>query len=266
MLRLLFQYEVEGEPIPPDIRNLKPGDTLEFLVPSGDLPAEADLLAIPPFTLLEMKGRVLEKVYAKFTAGRFSLSDGQDAAFFAWVFADTDEGPDHIALILRHAGIMLERLKDRKSLYSSHHAQRLGRLLFRLGHRRESMRCAKAVGLSPWDEGWQFQSIRGSTHTRIRNRLVRPGTITDTWQTYPSLACSSMSLPLWLRDPINRMPELVKLFNGAQSCPWIFSHLHHVFQWHLALAGKQTALREIETIDPESAGGLASPSSTPVQP
>jgi hypothetical protein len=61
------------------------------------------------------------------------------------------------------------------------------------------------------------------------------------------------------------MPELVKLFNGAQSCPWIFSHLHHVFQWHLALAGKQTALREIETIDPESAGGLASPSS-PVQP
>lgn len=265
MLRLYFRYEVEVEAAPPDISNLQPGQTMEFFVPSGDLPPVIDLLGIPPFTLPEMKARVLDRIMEDTTAGQFTMSAGQDAAFSAWVFADSDEGPEYIAVVLRHAGIMLEKLNDRKSLYSSHHAQRLGRLLFRLGHRRESMRCAKAVGLSPWDQGWQFQSIRGSTHARIRNLLNRHGAITVAWQSDPALACSAMSLPLWLKDPVSRMPELVKLFNEPKSFPWIFPCLHHIYQWHLSLAGKENALREIESFDPESAVGLAgqSPSHPP---
>jgi uroporphyrinogen-III synthase len=66
-----------------------------------------------------------------------------------------------------------------------------------------------------------------------------------------------MSMPLWLVDPVNRVPDLVELFRKADACPWIFPRLHHVYQWHLALCGKQETLREVEAVDPEFAIGLA---------
>jgi hypothetical protein len=257
MLRLYFRYEVQGEPTPPDFSKLQPGEEMEFRVPSGDLPPIMDLLGLPPFTLPEMKGRVLEWIMDAARKERFALSCGQDHAFFAWVFADTPDGPKYSEQIAEEAATMLERLNDRKSLHSSHHAQRLGRLLFRLGRRRESIRCAKAVGLSPWQQGWQFQTLVGSAHTRIRARLVRPGIISDAWTTEPALAGSAMSMPLWLVDPVNRVPDLVELFRKADACPWIFPRLHHVYQWHLALCGKQETLREVEAVDPEFAIGLA---------
>ena len=258
-LRLFFQYQEQGEATPPDFSELKPGEEMEFLVLSGDLPRIMDLLGLPPYTLPEMKGRVLEWIMDEARREQFALSSGQGQAFFAWVFADTPDGPKYSEEIAEEATAMLEKLKDRKSLCSSHHAQRLGRLLFRLGRRRESIRCAKAVGLSPWQQGWQFQSIVGSVHRRIRERLLRPGTPTDTWASEPALASSAMSMPLWLVDPVNRVSDLVDLFRKAEACPWIFPRLYHVYQWHLALCGKQDVLTEIEADAPEFAIGLGTP-------
>lgn len=257
IIRLHFQYEGQGEPARPDFSELEPGEEIEFLVPSGDLPPVMDLLGLPPFTLPEMKCRVLDWITNEVRKDQFTLSSGEDVAFFAWVFADTCEGPMHAGEILSQANTMLGKLKDRKSLYSSHHAQRLGRLLFRLGKRRESIRCAKTIGRSPWQLGWQFQSIIGSVHARIRERLLRKDVIANTWETNPALACSAMTLPLWLVKPVNRVSTLMGLFNQAASCPWIFLRMHHVYQWHLALAGKQEALDEIETIAPDWGIGLA---------
>lgn len=256
IIRLHFQYEEQGEPARPDFSELEPGEEMEFLVPSGDLPPVMDLLGLPPFTLPEMKGRVLDWITNKVRKNQFTLSSGEDDAFFAWVFADTSEGPMHVGEILSQANTMLEKLKGRKCLYSSHHAQRLGRLLFRLGKRRESIRCAKAMGRSPWQLGWQFQSIVGSVHARTRERLLRKDVIADAWEGDPALACSAMTVPLWLVNPVNRVNALMGLFKQAASCPWIFPRMHHVYQWHLALTGKQDALGEIEAIAPDYSVGL----------
>jgi hypothetical protein len=263
ILRLYFQHQEQGEATLPDISQLQPGEEIAFWVPSGDLPRLMDLLGLPPFTLPEMKARVLDWIMDEARKDRFVLTEGQDNAFFAWVFADTPEGPKYAEQVAEDAAAMLKKLNDRKCLYSRHHAQRLGRLLFRLGLRAESLRCAKAVGLSPWQQGWQFQSIVGSACHRIRESLIRPGMITDAWVTEPALACSAMSMPLWLVEPVNRVPDLVKLFEKADICPWMFPRLHHVYQWHLALCGKQSALAEIETLAPAWGIGLAAQARLP---
>ena len=258
MIRLSAEYEnlTEATSQPPDLRHLKPGDSMEFTVPSGDLPVVCDLLALPPSTLPEMKTRVLDRIMENTMDGRFELTEGQDWVFSAWAFADTCESSDHISVVLRQVATTLKKLGDRKNLHSSHHAQRLGRFLFRLGLRGDSMRCAKAVGISPWEHGWQFQSLRASTHNRIRDLLIRPETNTDAWSIEPALACSAMSIPLWLANPINRVEALQKLFQMSADCPWLFPRLQHVFQWHLALVGKQKALHEIEVIAPDWSVGL----------
>lgn len=257
ILRLYFQYREQSEATPPDLSKFKPGEEVTFLIPSGDLPPIMDLLGLPQCTLPEIKNRVLDWIINEAQERRFALSCGQDNAFLAWMFANTPDGPKYSEKIAKEAASVLEQLRVGKSLYCSHHAQRLGRLLFRLGRRRESLRCAKAVGLSLCQSGWQFQAIVGSSHRRIRERLLRPGIISDTWTSEPALASSAMSMPLWLVDSVDRVPDLMKLFGKADACPWIFPRLHQIYQWHLALCGKQETLREVEAFDPEFAIGLA---------
>ena len=267
MVCLLDPYEESAECVVPDLSKLKIGETAHFHVPSGDLHPVLDLLGLPPVTLPEMKGRILDQIMREITEGRFTMSDGQDTALTAWVFADTSEGPERLAEVRHLAGKTLSKLHDRRSLHSSHHGQRFGRLLFRFGRRSESMRFAKALGISPWARGWQFQPITRAAHTRIRQLLVKPGMVSDAWQQDPALACAAMSLPLWLTDAVSRVPALVELFNNAHACPWVFPRLYHVFQWHLALAGKQQSLREVEAISADCAVGLADNSLThPVHP
>ena len=257
MIRLYFANENQGAPTPPDFRKLKLGEEMEFQVPSGDLPPVMDLLGLPPSTLPEMKRRVLDKISHGMSNGTFELSQGQDVAFPAWVSADSCESSDHISVVLRQMDTTLEKLGSKSSLHGRHHTRRLGRLLFRLGLRRDSMRCAKAIGISPWEQGWQFQSIRGSSHTRIREHLIHAGMDTDAWAAEPALACSAMSSPLWLMTPLNRVNDLMRLFQKSSQCPWLFPRLGHVFQWHLALIGKQDALLEIGSIAPDWSVGLA---------
>ena len=80
---------------------------------------------------------------------------------------------------------------------------------------------------------------------------------TDRWLTDPALACSYMSIPLWLQDGICRINQLTSLFGQARQCPWLYPQMNQVFQWHLALASNQNALHEIAAIDPEGQVGLA---------
>lgn len=65
-----------------------------------------------------------------------------------------------------------------------------------------------------------------------------------------------MSLPLWLVDGVSRVPELTQLFNQAAAFPWIFPRLYHVFQWHLAIAGKRQALKEVSGMCTDNDLGL----------
>ena len=257
MSHLLNQHEEAVECVMPDISKLKIGEEAIFHVPSGDLHPVIDLLGLSPFTLPEMKGRVLDKIIQDVTDGQFSMSKGQDLAFMAWVMADTSEGPARLARVMRQAANTLKKLLERKNLHNSHHGQRLGRLLFRLGLRSASMSFAKALGISPWERGWQHQPITRAAHARLRQILVKPDKVSDAWQRDPALACSAMSVPLWLSEAINRVPALVLLFNQAHACPWIFPRLYHVFQWHLALAGKQKALRKVEAVRADCSVGLA---------
>ena len=196
--------------------------------------------------------------------GTFEMSQGQDIAFPAWSFVDAREASVHSAAVIRQVESTLKELGEKSNLHARHHTRRLGRLLFRLGLRRESMRCAKALGISPWEQGWQFQVIRGSSHTRIRQRLIRPGMDADAWAADPALACSAMSIPLWLMNPASRVPELVRLFENATAFPWVFPRLHQVYQWHLALMDQQDALREIDAIAPDWSVGLANPTSSSI--
>ena len=262
MMVLMDQYEDTAECEVPKIGVLEIGEEMEIHVPSGDLEPVIDLLALPPFTLPEMKIRVLDKVERDTIEEHSLFLTEQYTAFYAWALADTCEGPDRINIVVREAASMVRKQQRRRNLYRHHHTQRLGRLLFRLGHRRDSMRCAKAVGISPWAEGWQHQAVTREAHTRIRSLLLKPGRTGDAWQYEPTLACSAMSVPLWLTEAVNRVAELTELFNKAHECPWIFPRLHHVYQWHLALPGKQAALHEIEAMAPEFAVGLAFPQQT----
>lgn len=74
--------------------------------------------------------------------------------------------------------------------------------------------------------------------------------------TDPALACSAMTIPLWLADGVERVSELTSLLYRAADCPWMFPRLQHIYQWHLAIAGKQAALGEIEQLAPDLAVGL----------
>jgi hypothetical protein len=185
------------------------------------------------------------------------MSKDDIPAITAWILVDTKEGPGEIGKLSAEAEKTMENYLATHDLRDYHHTHRLGLLMFRFGLRRLASQCAKAIGDLPWKLGWQFQSISGKVHARIRKIILRPDSDADAWMKEPALACSAMSIPLWLADGVERVSTLVALFNKAAECPWIFPRLQHIYQWHLALAGKNEELGQIEKIAPAHSLGLS---------
>ena len=230
-------------------------------IPLGDLDPVFDLVGIPPAGFKELRKRIFNKIAADIEAGDFELLEGQDSMLRAWIQATSATGHEAFAEVVETAARMRAEFTRGKRLLGLYHSIRLGRFLLRLGLRREALRCARTIGITPWEHCWQQQPLSAPFHRRIRDLIIKPGMETDRWLTDPTLACSSMSVPLWLQDGTCRITELTTLFGQARQCPWLYPQLYHVFQWHLALAGNQKALREVAAIDPEGNVGLAIPSS-----
>jgi hypothetical protein len=232
-------------------------DLMTFRIPSGDLPLVIDLAALPPVESHELKQRVIDRLMKELRAGRFEISTEDMPAIKAWVLVNADEGKPFIEKLAAEARRAIENYLASGSLRDHHHTRRLGRLMFRFGLRRLSSQCAKALGYSPWEIGWQHQPVSATIHSRIRKIILGPDSDSDAWMKDPALACSAMSIPLWLADGVERVSALTALFNKAEECPWIFPRLQHIYQWHLALAGKHEELRHIEHLAPDLAVGLA---------
>jgi hypothetical protein len=247
MIELWEQHEVDT-----DLE-----DFMTLSIPSGDLPLVIDLAALPPVDLHELKTRVIDRLMEELRAGHFEISTEDMPAIKAWVLVDADEGKPFIGKLAVEAKTTMEKYLATCSLRDHHHTRRLGRLMFRFGLRRLSSQCAKALGYSSWEIGWQHQAISATMHTRIRKIILRPDSDADAWMKEPALACSAMSIPLWLADRVERVSALTALFNKAEECPWIFPRLQHIYQWHLALAGKHEELRLIEQLSPDLAVGLS---------
>jgi hypothetical protein len=232
-------------------------DLMTFRIPSGDLPEIIDLAALSPVRFLDLKNRIIDRLMEEIRSGRFELTSEVMPAIKAWVLVDTADREEGIVKLSAEARASMEKYLTAGILGDHHHTRRLGRLMFRFGLRRLASQCAKVLGDSPWKMGWQFQAISATAHSRIRKIILRPDSDADAWMKEPALACSSMSLPLWLMDGVERVSELTALFNKSAECPWIFPRLQHIYQWHLALAGKHEELRLIEQLAPDLAVGLS---------
>jgi hypothetical protein len=238
------------------------GTTGRCRISIADLDPVFDLVGICPADFPELKSRIFNKIVADIEAGNFELESGQDVMLRAWAGANTVTGSGAVAEILDEAERMRTEFTRGKRILGLIHSMRLGRFLIRLGMRRDAMRCARTIGRSPWEYGWQQQPLSAAFHCRIRGIIIKPGMEADRWLTDPALASSYMSVPLWLQDGICRIDQLTTLFGQARQCPWLYPQLGHVFQWHLALAGNHQALGEIAALDPEGQVGLAHPSRT----
>lgn len=249
MARLLERHRHDA-----DLRILMP-----FWDSAGDLPCLIDLAALPPADTQHLKDRILERLMQKLRSGDFQPSFKDMESIKTWVLAESAEGPSLVDSLASEANeTAAQRIKNGR-LRLPYDTRRLGRLMFRLGFRRHSYHCANALGEPPWKNGWQHQVVSAEFHSRIRQRIHHGN---DTWMSDPALACSSMTIPLWLTDGVERVSSLSSLFFRAAECPWMFPRLQHIYQWHLALAGKQEALREIAQLAPDLAAGL---SETPEQ-
>ncbi len=259
MARLLDEHADGPVNVHPGFNTLQPGESMDFQVLSGDLPAVLDLVALTPTPLKQMKLRVLEKIETDILAGRLPVLREMLPAISAWILTDDPSGHDSkVTALINEARGSAERLAQNCDIHHIHHTRRLGRLMFRLGKRGAAIHCAKAIGHSAWEQGWQHQVLANASHTRIRNAINHKTAAADTWLHDPALACSAMSRPLWLGNTISRLPELMALFTRAADFPWIFPRLHDLFQWHLALADKPAELRAVEALAPDLAVGLSS--------
>jgi hypothetical protein len=230
------------------------GDLMPFWNSAGDLPSLIDLAAFPPAGTQHLKDRILERLMEKLRSGDFQPTFKDMESIKTWVLGKSAEGPSLIETLASEAKeTAAQRIKNGR-LRLPYDTRRLGRLMFRLGIRRHSYDCAKALGESPWKNGWQHQVVSAEFHSRIRQRIHHGA---DTWMSDPALACSSMTIPLWLTDGVERVSSLSSLFFRATECPWMFPRLQHIYQWHLALADKQEALREIAQLAPDLAAGLS---------
>lgn len=232
-------------------------DLMTFRIPCGDLPKVIDLAALSPGRFIDLKNRIIDRLMDETRAGRFEISTEEMPAIKAWVLIDTEDRAFGIEKLSAEARASMEKCLTTGSLCDHHHTRRLGRLMFRFGLRRLASQCVKVIGYLPREVGLQFQSISGTAHGRIRKIILRPDSDADAWMREPALACSAMSMPLWLVDGVERASELTALFNKAEDCPWIFPRLQHVYQWHLALAGKHEELHQIEQLVPDLAVGLS---------
>jgi hypothetical protein len=229
-------------------------------LPIGDLPEFVDLIALAPRQHLGLKNQLIESLTAYVEAGRSPLMKEMFGMIPAWVFLDDEGGYLRISPLIQEARSLTHELeRGENRLKARHRLLTLGRFFFRLGQRGESLRCARALGLSAWAEYWQDQCIGNKAHESLRRHMLRPETDAEAWQREPALACSSMTLPLWLGDGVCRLAALTRLFNHSSEFPWVFPQLYHVFQWHLAIAGRHDVLKQIERISPEDSLGLISP-------
>ena len=264
ILRLLDGHVDEPVNDTPDFSKLQPGESMDFHIPSGDLPAVLDLVALTPSSLKELKLRVLAKVEADILAGNLPFLKEMVPAMSAWISPDGHvDGESTLESIVREARLGAEQCLRDPSLYHYHHTRRLGCLMVRIGQHGLAIRCAKAIGHSPWQQGWQHQALANASHTRIRNAIMQTSTDAAAWLRDPALASSAMSRPLWLNNTVSRLPELITLFTRAADWPWIFPRLHDIFQWHLAISNKPDELRAVEALAPDWAVGLANPSPSP---
>jgi hypothetical protein len=239
-------------------------ESLEDIVPFhlswGDLPPLIDLLALPPVHTKQLKDCIFERIDEAIRSGRFQPTSKDMSSIKAWSFADHEEGVSLLhELVSELRETSVKRIANGTLSYP-YDTRRLGRLMFRVGLRRHAYSCAKALGYSPWESGWQFQIVSAGFHARIRKIILRRGVDGDRWMKEPTLACSAMTIPLWLSDGVERVAELTALFNQAGDCPWIFPHLQAIYQWHLALAGKTAVLGGIEQLAPELSLGLSAAS------
>lgn len=209
-----------------------------------------------------MKVQFLAHLENEVMAGRFQMSEGQDLTITAWTSGDTPKRTEAIRLMVEQAEDFIEKLKEKPRLRPRHHLARLGRMFFRLGDRTMARKCGKVIGISTMNHGWQHQCLSTEAHDRIRSHFLGGDIAADTWQRDPALACSAMTIPLWLKDGVNRLPELMGIFANVDECPWVFPRLQHIFQWHVALSGNQKALEEIESLAPDDSIGLAIRSGT----
>jgi hypothetical protein len=226
-----------------------------FKINNGDIPEIFDLFVLAPKQHSALKNQLVASLVAKVEAGEFTWTHEVNAIIPAWLSLMDEESTATVEKLIQDTLNLIEELKHlgQKRLTSHYRIRKFGRLLFRLGKRKESLRAARALGYSAWAEGWQFQCTDGKGYSNRRNYLIQPSTDADAWQHEPALACSEMSLPLWLMDGVSRVPQLVKFFNQADTFPWVFPQLYHIFQWHLAIAGKTQALGEIRSLSMEHA-------------
>ena len=233
-----------------------------FRINNGDIPEIFDLFVLAPKQHSALKNQLASSLMAKVEAGEITWTHEVNSIIPAWLSLMDEDSAATVDKLIQDARNHIDELQHvgLKRLTFHYRIRKLGRLLFRLGKRKESLRAARALGYSAWAEGWQFQCTDGKGYANRRNYLIQPSTDTNAWQHEPALACSEMSLPLWLMDGVSRVPELVTLFNQADTFPWVFPQLYHIFQWHLAIAGNQAALQEIAAMDRTTDLGLANPS------
>lgn len=232
-------------------------DLMPLQLPSGDLPPFTDLLALPPPSCHKLKARVIERIIHEIRADRYGMCLFDTRSHSAWTKSGSEASGDHIAAVADDAARCMKLSLTRGKGIEVFHTRRLGKLLFRLGCRRMARQCARVVGGRPSRFRWHHQPIPSAGHARIRKAIIRHGSPADAWLTDPALACSAMSTPLWLGAATPRTDALAALFRRARECPWVFPRLQHIYQWHLALAGRFDLLREIEQLAPELAVGLS---------
>lgn len=220
---------------------------------SKQIPNIFDLVALAPAERHAQRTAVLDHLVHQAETGKFTPTKPNLLAQSVWASSATPNIDARLDPLRAQAERACHERTASGQLKHVHDAESLGRLFVRLGQRAPAYRCARALGRRAWRAGWQHQVVSQNIHTRIRKILVARHGDSSAWLSDPTLACSSMSLPLWLIDPTPRVAQLRALFLRAAECPWIFPRLHFIFQWHLACAAESTALAEIQKLAPELA-------------
>lgn len=145
VLRLLFEIQ--------DLPDMAGENVIG--VPIGDLPELVDLIALAPRQHLGLKNKLIESLTADVEAGQFPLMKEMFAMIPAWIFLDDEGSHLRISPLVQEArSLTIELERGENRLKARHSLRALGRFFFRLGQRRESLRCARALGLSAWAERW----------------------------------------------------------------------------------------------------------------
>ena len=229
----------------------------------GDMPSELDLIAVAPASSLHLKGRMFDHFTALGQSIGFTILKPTAKAIFSWFQGATQNVmPD---AYFADCEKRVANLRESRSPFRHPDAEVTvaGAIAYRLGRRRLAARFDPLPdpGLRR-RHGWHHLPIPPERHARLRRVLAtQAGADATAWQTDPGLACSGMSLPLWLEDGSDHLPKIAALLERTGEFPWVFPRLYHVFQWRLALAGHCDALRGIYERFPDDSWGLDRPDS-----